>query len=114
MDRLYLLDNEFRDAEEPGHLFYCRHCMLLNGLLAAFPERAANLEVIRVDHARPREVVIAAVGEGNQSLPLLVLDDDSLPTAAGTQEHDGVRFINDYLPVLAALHARHGFPEPHP
>jgi hypothetical protein len=114
MDRLYLLDNEFSDAEEPGRHFYCRDCMLLNGLLAAFPQKAERLEVIRVAHSRPRERVIAAVGQDNQSLPLLVLGSDGLPPAAEAQEHDGVLFINDFLPLLDALHVRHGFPEAHP
>ena len=56
-DRLFLLENEFADADLPGRRFYCRDCITLNGLLAAFPDRAAGLEVIRIPHRRPREAV---------------------------------------------------------
>ena len=42
-------------------------------MLASFPDLAGNLDVERVEWPRPRHPVIAAVGEANQSLPLLVL-----------------------------------------
>ena len=113
MDRLYLLQNEFIDSDAPGKLFYCRDCILVTGLLGAFPERATKLEVIRSDHTRPRTQVVAEVGEENQWLPLLVLDDDSLPDVPAQELH-GRRFINELMPLLNALHLRHGFPEPHP
>jgi hypothetical protein len=113
MDRLYLLKDEFIDADAPSRLFYCRDCMLVAGLLRAFPERAGKIEVIRSDHTRPRVQVVAEVGEANQWLPLLVLDDEGLPEVSA-QEFNGRRFINELMPLLNALHVRHGFPEPHP
>ena len=98
-DRLYLLELEFADPGLPDRNFYCPDGTTLNGLLAAFPDRAANLDVIRVPFPRPRVEVIKAVGEANQALPLLVWDGG---------------FTNDMPKILEELHRRHGFPEPHP
>ena len=98
-DRLFLLQSEFEDAELPGRRFYCKDCITIEGLLAAFPERAADLDVIRVAYPRPRPAVIAAIGAENQNLPALVWDGG---------------FANEIEALLAALAERHGFPERHP
>lgn len=98
-DRLFLLESRFADPALPGRDFYCRDCITIEGLLAAFPDRAANIEVIRVAYPRPRQQVIEAIGEANQNLPALVWDGG---------------FANEIEALLAALHARHGFPERHP
>ncbi|NML05705.1 DUF3088 family protein [Sphingomonas sp. G-3-2-10] len=99
-DRLYILEPEFADAALPGRAFYCKDCVTVEGLLATLPDRAANLDVIRVAYPRPRAEVVAAIGEENQNLPALVF-------------HDG-GFVNEIEALLAALHTRHGFPERHP
>ncbi|HEX8300432.1 DUF3088 family protein [Sphingomonas sp.] len=99
-DRLYLLDPEFADPALPGKVFYCKDCATVEGLLAAFPERAATLDVVRVAFPRPRTPVIEAIGEGNQNLPCLVLAEGG--------------FVNEIEALLAVLHTRHGFPERHP
>jgi hypothetical protein len=99
-DRLFLLEHEFSDPEFPGRTFYCKDCVTIEGLLAAFPDRAAALEVVRVAWPRPRAAVVEAIGEANQNLPALVLAEGG--------------FVNDIAGLLAALHSRHGFPEPHP
>jgi hypothetical protein len=112
-DRLFLLENEFTDADLPGRPFYCRDCITLNGLLAGFPERAAELEVIRVPHPRPREAVIEAIGVDNQWLPVLVFSDGG-GTDLADDNFQGRTFVRDMPRLLHALHVRHGFPEPHP
>jgi hypothetical protein len=112
-DRLFLLDNEFLDGALGRGSFYCRDCMLLNGLIAAFPEQASRLDIVRIPFPRPRVTVIEAIGEANQALPVLVLADNgpaNLPTGADGGPH----FVSDFLGLLQALHIRHGFPEPHP
>jgi hypothetical protein len=98
-DRLFLLEPRFDDPAMPGRTFHCQDCMTVEGLLAAFPELTANLDVIRVAYPRPRAGVVAAIGEANQNLPALVWDGG---------------FANDMPGLLAALHQRHGFPERHP
>lgn len=99
-DTLFLLDHEWADPALGGErVFYCKDCMTIEGLLATFPDRAANIDVVRVPWPRPRAQVVAAVGEANQNLPALVWDNG---------------FANEIEALLAALHTRHGFPERHP
>jgi hypothetical protein len=99
-DRLFLLEPEFADDALPGRAFYCKDCITVEGLLAAFPDRAAKLEVIHIPHPRPRVAVIAALGEENQNLPALAFAEGG--------------FVNEIEALLRALHTRHGFPESHP
>jgi hypothetical protein len=112
-DRLYLLEPLFSDPALPGRNFYCRDCIAIDGLLANYPEQAAKLEVIRIAFPRPRNAVIAAIGEANQNLPVLVLAQDAQAGLADG-EHHGTRFVGDFKRLLHALHVRHGFPEAHP
>ncbi len=100
VDRLFILEREFQDPAFPGATFYCKDCILIEGLLAMFPERAANLEVVRVAWLRPRALVVDALGEANQNLPAIAFADGG--------------FENEIGRVLEALHLRHGFPECHP
>jgi len=104
-DRLFLLDRDYADPALGGvRRFYCKDCMTVEGVLAAFPERAANIEVVRVPWPRPRGPVVEALGEENQNLPALVWEN-----------HDGsIGFANEIEPLLAALAGCHGFPERHP
>ena len=99
-DRLFILEREFTDPAFPDSTFYCRDCILIEGLLAMFPDRATSLEVVRVPWPRPRTLVIDALGEANQNLPAIAFADGG--------------FANEITAVLAALHSRHGFPECHP
>lgn len=112
-DRLYLLDPSFTDPAYPDRTFYCRDCITIDGLLARFPDKATMLEVIRIPYPRPRDAVIAAVGEAHQNLPLLVLSANADPALADGR-HDGTYFVSDIKGLLHALHVRHGFPEVHP
>ncbi len=99
-DRLFLLEQRFVDPAIPGCDFYCKDCITIDGLLAAFPAQATNLDVVRVAHPRPRHDVIAALGEENQNLPALAFAEGG--------------YVNEIEELLRALHTRHGFPERHP
>lgn len=100
-DRLFLLDYDYADPEFGGERrFYCKDCVTVEGLLALFPERAANIEVVRVEWPRPRAAAVEALGEANQNCPALAFAEGG--------------FVNDIEGILAALHTRHGFPERHP
>jgi len=99
-DTLFLLESEFADPGLPGRSFYCKDCLTIEGLLAAFPERAAKLDVVRVAYPRPRAAVIEAIGAANQNLPALAFAEGG--------------FAGEIEALLAALHTRHGFPERHP
>lgn len=100
IDRLFVLDIDYADPAYAPRRFYCKDCVTVEGLLALFPERAANIEVVRVAWPRPRAEVVAALGGENQNLPALAFAEGG--------------FANDIEAVLHALHVRHGFPERHP
>ncbi|MEY9179924.1 hypothetical protein ABIG06_001843 [Bradyrhizobium sp. USDA 326] len=112
-DRLFLLRPGFEDPTFPGRRFYCWHCALIEGVLASFPALAEKLDVERIPWPRPRQAVIALVGEENQSLPLLVLATGATSPHQTGSDH-GRAFIADKDAILAALSERHGFPDPHP
>ena len=98
-DTLFLLEHDYADPALGGRVFYCKDCLTVEGLLAAFPERAAKLEVVHVPWPRPRGAVIAALGEENQNLTALVWEGG---------------FATEIEQLLHMLHVRHGFPERHP
>jgi hypothetical protein len=112
-DRLFLLRQGFEDPAYPGRRFFCWHCALIEGLLTAFPALADRFDVERIAWPKPRQEVIALVGEENQWLPLLVLTDGTT-SPHQTGSYQGRAFIADKDAILAALSERHGFPEPHP
>jgi hypothetical protein len=112
-DILILLKPDFVDPAFPGTRFYCWHCALLEGVLASFPALASRIEVLRVDWPRPRKAVIDLIGTDNQSLPALILAPGGVDVPHISSFADR-RFIHGKDAILAALSARHGFPEPHP
>ncbi|WP_150525025.1 DUF3088 domain-containing protein [Roseibium sediminis] len=99
-DTLYILDNTFADPAHGGKVFYCEHCIIMEGLLAAYPQLAEKLTVRRIDWPRPRKEIVELLGEENQNLPVLVLAEGG--------------FINTKDDILKALSERHGIPLPHP
>ena len=110
---LYLLEPSFEDAAYPGQRFFCRHGSLVEGVLNNFPEIRAQLKIERVAFRRPRRVVIDAVGEDNQALPVLVLPAGETRTAA-TGSANGRAFAAGAEAILATLAERHGIPVIHP
>jgi len=109
-DKLFLIKPGFTDPKRDDGPFVCPFCNQVEGLLASFPELARNIDVERVDFPRPRTVVIAAVGEANQGLPLLVLGDNPPEDAL---RYGDTSFIQDTKRILALLAERHGFPRLH-
>ncbi|MEH3143864.1 MAG: DUF3088 domain-containing protein [Methylobacterium frigidaeris] len=112
-DRLFLLTPGFEDPAYPGRRFYCWHCALIEGVLASFPALATRLAIERIAWPLPRREVIAAVGDANQSLPLLVLA-EGVRSRHETGASQGRGFVADKDGILAVLAERHGFPDPHP
>ena len=111
-DRLLLLSPGFADAKHPGVAFVCPHCIPVEGLLAAAPELASRLDIERLPYPRPRPVVIAALDEANQSLPVLILGDEH-PAPADAKTLGSTRFVSDPNRILALLAERHGYPRVH-
>lgn len=112
-DRLFLLKPGFKDPSFPGKNFYCWHCALIEGVISAFPDLAQKLDIERTPWERPRESVMALVGQYHQSLPLLILAEGA-QSKFQTGEVNGLVLIDEKDKILAALAERHGFPEPHP
>lgn len=111
-DTLYLLIPG-EDPAVPGEPYFCPPCAMVEGVLASSPQLGEKLEVRRIHWPRPRKEVVALLGEENQSLPMLLLDDgETSPHQTGSV--DGRAFINDRDAILEALAERHGFPRPHP
>ncbi len=110
-DRLYLLNPDWFDDE--GGPWFCPPGAVVEGVLSFYPQLREKLEIIYLDHPRPRPAVIAEVGEANQSCPLLVLDGTFAWPDAQVSEATGQRFLmdGDILPYLAA---RYGIGRPHP
>ncbi|MER8647323.1 DUF3088 domain-containing protein [Mesorhizobium sp. M1121] len=109
-DTLFLIQPGFADPKHPGQTFVCPYSNKVEGLLAAFPDLAARLDVERVPFARPRGKVIDSLVERHQSMPVLVVGSDppaDLPTAKGKV------FADDTRRILALLAERHGFPHLH-
>jgi hypothetical protein len=109
-DKLFLISPGFSDPTKPGNNFVCPSCNAIEGLLASSPQLAAAIDVERVSFPRPRQPVIDAVGEENQSLPVLILSGDA-PADAG--DWRGTRFVGKTERILELLAERHGFPRIH-
>lgn len=112
-DRLIILKVNFEDPSYPDQRFYCWHCVLMEGVLASFPELAEAIDVERIAWARPRDAVISLIGEPHQSLPVLVLADDA-PNGLETGLYQGRRFVEGKDAILRAFSVRYGIPLPHP
>lgn len=107
-DRLFLIEPGFevpgRDGDGP---FVCPFCNQIEGLLASFPPLSLDIEVTRVAFPRPRQEIVALVGEANQSLPLLIFGDNPPEDA---RRHGDLHFVSDTDRILELLAERHDFP----
>jgi hypothetical protein len=112
-DKLIILRTGFSDPAYPDQRFYCWHCMLMEGLLAAFPDLQSRIDVERIAWPKPRAAVVALIGTENQSLPVLILAEDA-PAGLETGVFEGRRFVAGKDEILRALAVRHGIPDPHP
>jgi hypothetical protein len=70
-DQLYLLRPGFMNAGM-GPL-YCSDSAPVEGVLSFFPELRDLLEIHYLEFSRPRTPLIQALGDSNQSLPVLIL-----------------------------------------
>ncbi|MGY3473649.1 DUF3088 domain-containing protein [Bradyrhizobium ottawaense] len=112
-DQLFLLERPFADPAFPGQQFYCWQCSLLEGVLSAFPSRAAKLDVRRIAWAQPRTALIERLGRDHQSVPVLIFEKGSgIPD--NTKYANGLAYVDEPFAILQLLAVRHGFPAPHP
>ncbi|MDQ7247866.1 DUF3088 domain-containing protein [Dongia sedimenti] len=112
-DKLVILQTDFSDPAYPGQRFYCWHCMVMEGLLASFPELRSRIDVERIAWPKPRAELVGLIGVENQSLPVLILADDAA-SGIETGSFEGRRFVAGKDAILRVLADRHGLPDPHP
>lgn len=116
-DQLFLLKPDFMDGDSGP--WYCPSCATLEGLLSFYPKLRQQLEVQYVGFPRPRAAVIAAIGEANQGLPVLVVAANA--GAASNAALGGLdvgqsgnrRFLNGVADIGKYLARRYGTGEPH-
>ena len=70
-DQLYLLRPGFSNAGMGP--FYCSDSAPVEGVLSFFPQLRELIEVHYLEFPRPRQSLVKALGEQNQSLPVLIL-----------------------------------------
>ena len=70
-DTLFLLKRGFSNAGL-GPL-YCGDSVSVEGMLSFFPELRGKVDVRSIHLARPRQDLVAELGEENQSVPVLIL-----------------------------------------
>lgn len=110
-ERLFLLNPDWRDDQ--GGPWFCPAGAYVEGVLAFYPRLRADLDVVYLDHARPRPPVIEQVGAAHQSCPILILDDQMDWPEAQVSETTGKRFLQDHA-IAPYLAARYGVGRPHP
>lgn len=75
---LFVLSMPFEDG--PGKMWICSHCAMIEGALAVNRHWYEHVEVSRIGFEKPRQEVVALLGEENQWLPVLILEDKSIIT----------------------------------
>jgi tRNA uridine 5-carboxymethylaminomethyl modification enzyme len=109
---LFIIRAPFEDAALGG-TWFCTACATMEGALLANPDWEARIDVRRSAFPRPRSEIIAMIGEGNQSMPVLVLAAGSTPPA-DAKEFEGVFFLDDPILITRYLAATYGGAGPHP
>ncbi|MEZ5994220.1 MAG: DUF3088 domain-containing protein [Hyphomonadaceae bacterium] len=111
-DTLFLIRASFEDPALEG-TWFCRDCATMEGALLANPHWAAHIEVKRMPYPRPREQIIALLGEAHQSMPVLILAEGA-STLEETSLAGGRRFLTDPKAICRYLAGAHGGAGPHP
>ncbi|WP_070969362.1 DUF3088 family protein [Vibrio sonorensis] len=69
--KLFVLKMPF---EEEGKFWFCTHCALIEGALKVNPQWEGHIEVHRIPFPKPRKEIVDILGEEQQWLPVLVLE----------------------------------------
>ncbi len=108
-DRLFLLTPGFFNGQH-GPL-YCGDSLPIEGLLSLFPSLGESIDVVHVAFQKPREKIVAVLGEGHQSAPVLVLATDAVVADdLPVKISGGERFIDDEKAIRQYLSARFNLP----
>jgi hypothetical protein len=109
-DVLFLLTGLWDDATGDGP-WLCADCCTMEGALMVNDHWGDAIQIVRVDHAKPRPMIVDLLDESHQNAPTLIL-------AAKTTEHEatetvsGRRFITDPEAICRQLAACYGGAQP--
>lgn len=111
-DTLYVLRPGFSDK---GERWFCPYSAQVIGMLTYYPQLRDTLDVIELDFLKPRYPVATLLGEDKQSLPVLVLGDESPGSArhVNVEKAGGRRYVSKTLEIMRYLAQTRGLPEPH-
>ena len=110
-DQLYLMRPCFTNAGLGP--FYCGDSVSVEGMLSFYPELRDRIDVHYIAFARPRQPLIDALGDAHQSVPVLVLADETevVDGMAEPRKAGGRRFYDDEKKIRQFLSGRFGLPE---
>jgi hypothetical protein len=111
-DQLYLLRPGFMNAGI-GPL-YCSDSAPVEGVLSFFPDLRKWIDVHYIEFPRPRSALVEALGEENQSVPVLILAAGralrkDMPEAKIAR---GRSFFSDERSIRQYLALQYGLPTP--
>ena len=114
--KLFLLKPNFTDPnnDNEGKLYYCPQNALIEGVLKYYPDLEKKIEIQYIDFKRPRPLVIAEIGEENQSCPVLVANKTETENESGYFSTYGDKlFINDENLILKYFAEKFGIGTAH-
>jgi hypothetical protein len=109
-DQLFLLRPGFKNAGM-GPL-YCSDSAPVEGVLSFFPELRKIVDVYYLEFPRPRQELVAALGEQNQGLPVLILADKTKIKDAALEPEsvNGRSFFTSERSIRHYLSTQYGLP----
>ena len=111
-DRLFLLKPDFMDQGRGP--YFCPGCVVVEGMSSFYPALRETIDVNYIDFARPRQALVALIGEENQTCPKIVLGGEHLvPQGIAVQEVLGRSFIAEPLAICRYLGSAYGVGIPH-
>ncbi|EJD6082533.1 DUF3088 family protein [Providencia rettgeri] len=111
--KLYLLNMGFSDKNYEGEVFYCPDCTMLEGILAKNANLREFIDVVYIGFEKPRQELITAIGDVNQSLPVLVLP-EGISSVHQTGVYNNTAYISDLDKIILFLNDAYHIPKKHP
>lgn len=116
-DRLFLLNPNFIDSrlQPQGQVYFCPFNAMLEGVLKYYPTLHQYLNITYIDFQRPRKTIVQILGEENQSMPLLIIENSEVDLAAvNSKEFNSHVFVVGPENILKYLAKAYDVPLPHP
>lgn len=110
-DQLYLLRPGFKNSGV-GPL-YCGDSVPVEGLLSFFPALRSLVDVHYLEFLRPRAVLVEALGEEHQGVPVLILASDRKLNDASPKPSTvkGKRYFSDERAIRQYLSTQYDLPQ---